>query len=529
MIFPTPQFAAFFVVVLWTSWRLMPRPERWKPFILTASYVFYGYADVRFCVLLAAVTLMNQLFAVRVHRAARAGGTRRLVWAAVAGNLAVLGWFKYYGFFVSSTEALLHRIGLQAPLPLLQVALPVGVSFLIFQALSYVTDVHRRVIRPADPVDFAVYLAFFPHLVAGPIVRAREFLPQLETPRDPRQVELGRALPLIVGGLVKKVVIADMLASRLVDPVFAVPSAHGALDVILAVYGYGAQIYCDFSGYTDMATGIALLLGFQFPRNFDSPYRARSLREFWRRWHMTLSRWLRDYLYVPLGGNRHGERRTCRNLMLTMLLGGLWHGAAWNFVVWGCIHGSALAWERRKERRGRRAAFAAVPVPVAAATPAATRASTPASASRRTAVPGQAATPGQAAVPSEAVAPRPPARQVPGAPARRPGPLGRWLITQHIVLLAWVFFRAPDIGTVGALLGRLWSDEPSTLVSPALVVAMASAYAVQWVPEWWRARWRAKVDRWGALRLGLLLAAAVVVTGALAPHEGVAPFIYFRF
>lgn len=475
MVFPTPQFAAFFIVVLWLSWWLMPRPRWWKPFMLAASYLFYGYADARFTLLLAGVTVLNQLLAVAIGRARQRSQrlAKLLVWAAVAGDLGVLGAFKYYGFFVASAAALLQRVGLGVPLPLLQLTLPVGVSFFTFQALSYVLDVHRGVIRPAKSLDFAVYLAFFPHVVAGPIVRARELLPQLAAPRDPRQVDVARALTLLAGGLVKKVVVADLLAARLVDPVFGVPAAHGALDVLVACYGYAAQIYCDFSGYTDMATGIALLLGFQFPRNFDAPYSATSLQDFWRRWHMTLSRWLRDYLYIPLGGSREGELRTYRNLALTMLLGGLWHGAAWNFVIWGGIHGAALAVERLLRR------------------------------------------------------PPGPAADGRGSPLAT---LGRWLLTQHVVLVAWVFFRAPDLGTVAALAGRLghWSGA-ATVVTAPLLLAIAGAYAVQWVPPAWRARARATVEGWGSLRLATALAGLAVLLDVLAPQDRVAPFIYFRF
>ncbi|HYM54116.1 MAG TPA: MBOAT family O-acyltransferase, partial [Solirubrobacteraceae bacterium] len=224
-------------------------------------------------------------------------------------------------------------------------ALPIGISFFIFQAISYVVDVKRRQVQPASALDFAVYLSFFPHLVAGPIVRAREFLPQLARPRDPNRVAVGSGLSLIALGLVKKVVIADFLARTLVDPVFALPRAYGAPDVLLAAYGYAAQIYCDFSGYTDMAIGLALLLGYVFPQNFRSPYRATGFRDFWRRWHMTLSRFLRDDLYIPLGGNRGGRWLTYRNLMITMVLAGLWHGAAWTFVLWGAFHGAGLACE----------------------------------------------------------------------------------------------------------------------------------------------------------------------------------------
>lgn len=202
-------------------------------------------------------------------------------------------------------------------------------------------------------VEFAVFVAFFPQLVAGPIVRSSEFLPQLVTPRDPRKVEAVEAFLLICGGLFKKVVVANTLATSIVDPVFANPNAYSAPEVIAAVYAYAVQIFADFSGYTDIAIGVALLLGFRFPQNFDRPYTAVSLGDFWRRWHLTLSRWLRDYLYIPLGGSRGGEARTYRNLIITMALGGLWHGAAWTFVIWGLLHGLGLAWERWRPAPGR--------------------------------------------------------------------------------------------------------------------------------------------------------------------------------
>jgi D-alanyl-lipoteichoic acid acyltransferase DltB (MBOAT superfamily) len=214
-----------------------------------------------------------------------------------------------------------------------------------------VIDIYRRQLRPVPLIEFAVYISFFPHLVAGPIVRAREFLPQLAGPRDPKDVAVGTGVFLICLGLIKKVIIADLIARELVDPVFAVPEAYGSADTILAVYGYAAQIYCDFSGYTDIAIGLALLMGFVFPRNFDRPYSSTSFREFWRRWHMTLSRFLRDFIYIPLGGNRKGNWKTYRNLMATMVLGGLWHGAAWGFVLWGFLHGGALAIERLVDGR----------------------------------------------------------------------------------------------------------------------------------------------------------------------------------
>jgi len=342
MIFPSIQFAAFFTLVLPLSWLLMSRPALWKPFITVASYVFYGAASWSFCFLLAGITAGNQLAAVLIGRAQQERVKRGIVAITVALDLGVLGVFKYYGFFAQQTADVLQKVGLGMPLPLVQLALPVGVSFFTFQAISYVVDVKRGLLEPARWLDATVYLSFFPHLVAGPIVRAREFLPQLATPRDPEHVAVGAGIELIALGLVKKVVIADFLARTVVDPVFAVPQAYGGVDALTAAYAYTAQIYCDFSGYTDMAIGLALLMGFVFPQNFRSPYRATGLRDFWRRWHMTLSRFLRDFLYIPLGGNRHGRLLTYRNLLITMVLGGLWHGAAWTFILWGALHGVGL-------------------------------------------------------------------------------------------------------------------------------------------------------------------------------------------
>src|SRR3954453_14547877 len=346
MLFPTVAFAAFFAPVFALSWLLMPHPRAWKPFIVAASYVFYAAADWRFCLLLAAVTLANQAAAQLIHRTPDERYRTVIAAVAVVFDLALLATFKYYGFFVTSVNSLLAHFSLAAPLPLLSIALPVGISFFTFQAISYTVDVKRRLIAPSSTLNVAIYLSFFPHLIAGPIVRAREFLPQLDTPRSPSNVALGSAVWLIGIGLIKKVVIADYLARTIGDPVFAVPAAYSAPDAWLAMYAYAAQIFCDFSGYTDMAIGLALLLGFQFPQNFDRPYRATSFQDFWRRWHMTLSRYLRDFLYIPLGGSRGGKLQTARNLMITMLLGGLWHGAAWGFVLWGALHGLYLVAER---------------------------------------------------------------------------------------------------------------------------------------------------------------------------------------
>jgi alginate O-acetyltransferase complex protein AlgI len=345
MLFPSVQFGIFFPITLALSWALMSRPALWKPFILVASYVFYASASPVFCLLLAGVTLWNHGAARLIHRS---GGDRTRRWVcalAVTGDLVALGAFKYYSFFAQALARGLRSLSLGMPLPLLTIALPVGISFFTFQAISYTVDVKRGLIEPARLIDTAIYLSFFPHLIAGPIVRAREFLPQLARPRDSQHVAVSSGLVLIGMGLVKKVVIADYLGRTVVDPVFAVPQAYHGLNVLTAAYAYTAQIYCDFSGYTDIAIGLALLMGFVFPQNFNSPYRATGLRDFWRRWHMTLSRFLRDFLYIPLGGNRGSRLSTYRNLFLTMVLGGLWHGAAWTFVIWGAYNGALLVGE----------------------------------------------------------------------------------------------------------------------------------------------------------------------------------------
>jgi alginate O-acetyltransferase complex protein AlgI len=351
MLFPTLSFAAFFAVVLPVSWLLMPNRVRWRLFMLAASWFFYGAADWRFVPLLAGSTVVNNYFARRIHRAT---GSVRKTWtvAAVATNLLVLAWFKYIGFLSLSAQSSLRYLGIHVHVPLPEVLLPIGISFFTFQALSYVIDTSRGKIRPVSLLEFAVYLSFFPHLIAGPIVRATEFLPQIKERIGPRHVDVGKAFWLISIGLFKKVVIASYLATYAADPLFGFPRQHAGVEALFGVYAYAIQIYADFSGYTDIAIGLALLLGIQFPQNFNAPYAAASLQDFWRRWHMTLSRWLRDYLYIPLGGSRRGRVRTYVNIMITMLLGGLWHGAAWTFVAWGALHGAGLIVERlRGERR----------------------------------------------------------------------------------------------------------------------------------------------------------------------------------
>jgi alginate O-acetyltransferase complex protein AlgI len=347
MAFTTLTFALFFSVVIVISWLLMPIPKFWKPFIILASLTFYGFADYRFVALLVFMIVINQFAAMRIYFVRDNHFKKTLTLAGIITiDLVTLGIFKYFNFFIDSFNALFGGFGGNSNLLALRIILPIGISFYTFQAISYVMDVYRERMLPAKFVDFAVLLSFFPHLVSGPIVRPSEFIPQLQSPRNPREIPLSPALVLIASGLIKKVVIADQLGRLSVDQVFGAPAGYSSWDILIAILAFGVQIYCDFSGYTDMAIGIAMLLGFRFPQNFDRPYRAASLQEFWRRWHMTLSRFLRDYLYVGLGGNQKGERRTMINLIATMTIGGFWHGASITFIVWGLLHGIGLAVER---------------------------------------------------------------------------------------------------------------------------------------------------------------------------------------
>jgi len=289
VLFPTATFAIFFLIVLPLSWLTMPRPHRWRPFMIVASFVFYSWWDWHFVFLLAGSILWNHAFAVAIHRTRVQSRRKLLVALAVAGNVAGLAYFKYFDFFVSSGDNMLAVIGLDLPVSVRTIVLPVGISFYTFMAISYVVDTYRGEFVPVSLEKFATYLSFFPHLVAGPIVRAKELIPQFDTPRDPRSVDTSRAFYLIATGLFKKVVIANYLAGAIVDKTFAAPGQHSSLELLIGVYAYAVQIYADFSGYTDIAIGIALLLGFRFPQNFDSPYAAVSVQDFWRRWHMTLS------------------------------------------------------------------------------------------------------------------------------------------------------------------------------------------------------------------------------------------------
>jgi D-alanyl-lipoteichoic acid acyltransferase DltB (MBOAT superfamily) len=472
VLFPTATFAIFFLVVLPLSWLLMPRGAWWRPFIVAASFVFYSAWDWRFVVLLATSIVWNQAFALAIHRRRDRGARKGFLALGIAGNLVILGYFKYVAFFVTSTHNAFAWVGIDVPVEARSVVLPVGISFFTFMGIAYLVDVFRGDFKPTGPGKFAAYLSFFPHLVAGPIVRPGELIPQLDAPRDPRYVDTSRAFFLIGTGLFMKVVISNYLASSIVDDVFGAPNQHSSLEVLVAIYAYAVQIYADFFGYTNIAIGIALLLGFQFPQNFDSPYAAVSVQDFWRRWHMTLSRWLRDYVYIPLGGNRGSRLFTYRNLMLTMLLGGLWHGAGWTFVAWGAIHGTALVAERWWHDR-----------------------------------------PGYVERPSTAWS-------------------RTWkrFLTFQIVCFAWIFFRSDSFADAWDMIVRLFTawGEPSELVTSGVLIAIAVGIGSQYLPRHLPLALMARFSRLPVPAQAVVLSLALLVVHAMGP-EGVAPFIYFQF
>jgi D-alanyl-lipoteichoic acid acyltransferase DltB (MBOAT superfamily) len=474
VLFPTITFAAFFMVVWPATWLVADRPAVRQLVLLLASVAFYAYWDEGFLGLLALTIVLNHACAHLLERwAARPGPERAVLWVGVGAHLAILGWFKYYGFFATSLTSALDRAGVTIDPPLVQVVLPLGVSFFTFQAISHLIEVHRGVTRAGRLLEVATWLSFFPTIAAGPITRPSELLPQLRE-RPAHRIEANRAFGLIVRGLFKKMVLASFLASAITDDVFANPGLHSGIEVLIGVYAYAAQLYLDFSGYTDMAIGLALLLGIRVPENFNAPYAAASVTEFWTRWHMTLSRWLRDFVFTPLAlRSRPTTAATCRNLMIVMLLAGLWHGAAWTFVVFGAVHGVALGAERVLRQRRRRL--------------------------------GRAQSTSAGAV------------------------VARRLVTFHVVCLGWVFFGASSIDQALEILTQVFAGTgPATLVTGLLVAVVGLVVLVQQVP-------RAGLDRVGAiaLRSGPLtttvaVSVALVAIDVFGP-EGVPPFLYFGF
>lgn len=346
MLFNSYSFAIFFALVLLISrlhWSWWGR----KLFLLIASYVFYAAWNPPFVILLLISTVGDWWFAKAMHRTDSLTARRGLMLGSLALNLGMLGYFKYGGFVLANFAVLARTAGVNWEPAAPSIILPVGISFYTFQTLSYTIDVYRRHSSPGRSyLDYSLYVTFFPQLVAGPIVRSSEFLPQCEQPKRATDAQLGWGLMLIAVGLFNKVVIADRLMSTIADAVYTSPTAPNALSAWAGTLAFAVQIFCDFAGYSTCAIGVALCLGFALPDNFRFPYAAIGFSDFWRRWHISLSTWLRDYLYIPMGGNRGGALATYRNLAVTMLLGGLWHGASWMFVIWGGLHGAYLSLER---------------------------------------------------------------------------------------------------------------------------------------------------------------------------------------
>ena len=464
MIFVELRFFYFLALVLAVHWSLRSARAR-KVWLLVASYTFYAAWDWRFLSLVLASTIVDYAVGVALDRPATAATRRRWVVSSLLVNLGLLGTFKYYDFFGESLVALGHWLGIPISHTTLDVVLPVGISFYTFQSLSYSLDIYRgRLKATRDFADFALFVSFFPQLVAGPIVRAADFLPQLERPRSCTLVPLRACLALFLVGFIKKACISDNLAPT-VDAYFADPGSYTAAFSWLATLFYAAQIYCDFSGYSDMAIATAGLLGYRLCANFDAPYGSINIAEFWRRWHISLSTWLRDYLYISLGGNRGSRLFTYRNLMLTMLLGGLWHGASWQFVIWGFLHGIALVAHREWRR-----VFGGIHLPT-------------------------------------------------------PFCIG---LTLYWVCLAWIFFRAPSLSLALRVCESFVLFRSPGEIAPGIggfivLVGLATAHAppVQSaVRQWWTA-----LPDWGfAAVYGGVFALAL----ALAPTDA-APFIYFQF
>ncbi len=467
MLFPTVNFALFFFFIFGIAWLLKEQNTARKIFLLLASYFFYATWDPQFLGLLVGCTLANYGLGLWLSKTRKKG----ILIFGISVNLSVLGLFKYFNFFSSSLCNFLQALHIHVAPPLVELALPLGISFFTFQGISYIVDVyHGHLQAKKSPLDVLFFISFFPHLVSGPIVRASEFIPQLESPRELTSTKAHHALLLIAAGLIKKMIIANYLAIDLVDPVFEAPQKMGGLDAWLALYGYAMQIYCDFSAYSDMAIGFAALLGYTFPENFNQPYRSSSLQEFWKRWHISLSRWLRDYLYIPLGGSHEGKKKMVRNLILTMFLGGIWHGAAWTFVIWGLLHGCGLVVERLFKEK-----------------------------------------------------------QTP--PSTDPAASAFWstVFTFHFVCFAWIFFRSDSLSSAGNFLECLFDfSRTNTRTTPFTVFLVALGASLHFLPTHGYEGFTRLMEKFPAPALGVVLGILIAILTALRPDE-IAPFIYFRF
>ncbi|MBG0857926.1 MAG: MBOAT family protein [Bacteroidales bacterium] len=490
MIFTTPAFWLFFLIVM-AGYSLIYRKKSLKHlYLLLISLFFYYKSGGLFLLLLLLVTAVDYSCGLLIYGSQKKYMKRLFLVISILSNIGILAYFKYTDFFVSTINNLfgtdikvfdflasLSNATLGTSFSISNIILPVGISFFTFQSLSYTIDVYRGKIGPVRNItDFGFYVSFFPQLVAGPIVRASEFIPQLHNDFQVSKREFSHALFLISKGLIKKIIISDFIAVNFIDRVFDLPAAYSGFENLMAIYGYGLQIYCDFSGYTDIAIGLGLIFGFRLPVNFNSPYKAVSVADFWKRWHISLSRWLKDYLYIPLGGNRKGKFRTYINLMITMLLGGLWHGAAIRFVIWGGLHGIGLVFNKlfssvfRSQIQGRSRIVRALAV----------------------------------------------------------------FLTFQFVSFCWIFFRAPDMDYVRMMLSQIWNSfSPGSYLTviPAyanVFLLIILGYVIHFLPE------RVKESYRGLfIKIPLVTQLAVIFLIAVVLFQmktaDIMPFIYFRF
>lgn len=474
MLFCTTQFLVFFTAILALYW-LLPWKRARVWLLVAASVYFYASWNKWLALIVVVSTTIDFVLARGIDASTSTRNRRILLTINILGNLGLLCYFKYVNFFLDSLRTALTYAGAQSSLPVLEVFLPIGISFYTFEAINYMVDVYRGHTKAEKNwANFMLFILFFPHLVAGPIVRARDFLPQIHRRKRWSWVRVQAGVQFIIMGMFKKMAIADRMALY-ADPVFANADWYCRYAVWIGVAAYAIQIYCDFSGYTDMAIGCAHLLGYRLAMNFHMPYLATNVSEFWRRWHISLSSWLRDYLFIPLGGSRGGEWITARNLMITMTLGGLWHGAAWTFVVWGVLHGLYLIVHRICRALCERIRWLDVVL------------------------------------------------------SSRPAVVCSWAMTLLCVLIGWIFFRAQTFDAAGDVLGKMFIHGGGARCPVHdmgfwwTVALLAVCHAIGHYKLWPEIQ-----KRLPAPVLGLGYAAAVCVALLLAPPAGKA-FIYFQF
>jgi alginate O-acetyltransferase complex protein AlgI len=473
LLFNSGFFLFLFTAFLWGYIALSPTHKPKMIYVILFSLYFYYKSSGGYFVLLLFATVVDFTLAKLIYQTRNKWQKKFFIVITLVINLGMLGYFKYTNFLFDAFSTFSG-----SDFKPMDIFLPVGVSFFTFQSLSYTLDVYRGNLKPVDNIiDYAFFVSFFPQLVAGPIVRAADFLPQIYKPTLVTKEMFGRGIFLIGCGLFKKAVISDYISINFVDRVFDAPTLYSGLENLFAVYGYALQIYCDFSGYSDMAIGIALLLGFHFPPNFDSPYQSRNITEFWRRWHISLSTWLRDYLYISLGGNRKGKTRAYLNQMITMLLGGLWHGASWRFIIWGGLHGAGLAihkifreWE---DEYGT-------------------------------------------------------------APPSKGESLFNMALTFHFVCFCWIFFRAPSMEAVGEMLTQIFAHFNIGILFDfitgykAVMLLMLLGYCLHFIPRSAEISFQHIVTKMPIMAKAAWMVAIIVLV-IQTKSAAIQPFIYFQF